>query len=314
MKNFKTIFILIAIFYLAIISSCKKEEPTNPFVREVPTDTTAINDLDPKSIEGLYQKVFKPNCTTSGCHEGTFPPDFRSLESTYNTLVWADIVSNSPAPSDYMVEPYNADNSMLIKRITSFVPNTSGIMPLELLPESDYPTKKEQYIQDIKDWINDGAKDIFGNEANSINLRPQLNGFYITENGSSTLLARNVKGVVQIPATINNIDLYIAISDKETSYNSLTINKLLTSISRDDFSNASEHNMSIISEIIEDGYLGSTKYYHKVSISNIGTLWLENQTVFLKIIVNDGDNPDTDLPGINALEHHKDYFSFVRIP
>ena len=296
------------------LNACKKEEPLNPFIQNTTTDTTNTDFLDPKSIEGLYQNVFKPNCTTSGCHDGTFSPDFRNLESTYNSLVWGNIVNNTTPPKDFLVTPGDHTNSVLIDRITSFVPNTSGKMPLEIVPESDYPDKKNEYIQDIKDWINDGAQDIFGNTATTINLRPQLNGFNITETGNTTIFSRTIKGVIKIPASITNIDLYIAISDKETNVNYLTINKLQCSISRDDFSQSSEYTMNVIPVINELGYLGlTTQYYHKVSISNIDLLWPINQRVFIKAIVNDGTNPDSDLPGINTLEHLKNFYSFERI-
>jgi hypothetical protein len=305
----------ICFFIVLIISlnACKKEEPLNPFVQNTIEDTTTMFALDPKSIEGLYQNVFKPNCTTSGCHDGTFPPDFRNIESTYNSLVWGNIVSNTIPAKDFLVTPGNHANSILIDRLTTFVANTSGQMPLEILPESDYSDKKDEYIQDIKDWINDGAKDVFGNSAITINLRPQLNGFYITETGNTSIFIRNVKGVIKVPASATNIDLYFAISDKETSANALTINKLLCSISRDDFSQAAEYAMNIIPVINEIGYLGlNTEYYHKVSISNIDLLWPIDQRVFIKTIVNDGTNPDSDLPGLNTLEHLKNFYSFER--
>lgn len=314
-----TFHILIFSVFLIVISislnSCKKEEPLNPFdVNNLDNDTNQ-DTLNPKSIEGLYQNVFKPNCTTSGCHDGTFNPDFRSLESTYNTLVWADIVSNTTPAKDFLVTPGQSNNSVLIDRLTTFVPNTSGQMPLEILPESDYIDKKDQYIQDLKDWINNGAKDIFGNEANSINLRPQLTGFNISNAGSSVLIDRNIQGVIHIPASVTNIDLYIAIKDKESTANQLTVNKLECSISRDDFSSASQYNMNIITAISQTGYGGSsTQFYHKISISNIDLLWPIGQRVFIKAIVNDGVNPDSDLPGINTLEHLKNFYSFERIP
>ena len=308
---------IVVVFMVAIVSlnSCKKELPPNPFDIEDQNDSLNVNNLSPKSIEGLYQNVFKPNCTTSGCHDGTFAPDFRSLESTYNSLVWADIVSNTTPPKDFMVTPGDADNSILLDRMMTFVLNTSGQMPLEVLPGSDYTEKKEEYYKNIKDWINEGAKDIFGNSAISINLRPQLTGFFITTTGSSTPLSRNVKGVIKIPASTTSIDLYMGISDKESTASQLTINKLQTSISRDDFSAATDYTMNIIPAVSQVGYLGDfTDFQHKITIASIDTLWPVGQRVFTKTIVNDGTNPDSDLPGLNTLEHLKNYYSFERIP
>ncbi len=316
-KNKHLFHIIIVCFSIVLInlSSCDKVEPLNPFDRQNPNDTIELDTLNPKSIEGLYQNVFKPNCTTSGCHDGTFSPDFRNLESTYNSLVWGGIVSNTTPPKDYMVTPGESNNSLLLDRMMTFVPNTSGQMPLEILPESTYPENKEKYYQDIKDWINNGAKDIFGNEAISVNLRPQLTGFNITETGSNVLLTRNAKGVLRIPEAVSNIDLYIGIKDKESSANELSVNKLQLSISRDDFSQATDYTMTIIPSVTELGYGGlNTQFYHKITITNIDQLWSLNQRVFIKVIVNDGTNPDSDLPGLNTLEHLKNYYSFERIP
>lgn len=296
------------------LSSCKKELPLNPFDRTLSSDSTSLDSINAKRIEGLYQNIFKPNCSTSGCHDGTFDPDFRSIESSYNTLVWSDIINNDPStPLEYRVKPNDADASMLIKRVTSFVPNTSGVMPLEVSPDSDWNEKKDEYIQDLRDWINDGAQDIFGNEANSINLKPQLTGFYITAQGSNTAYPRNVNGVILVPSSATNIDLYIGISDNETSSDLLTKNELQLSIAQNDFSQAQTYNMNIISPISNTGYGGNTtNYYHKVSISNVSTLYTDDEYVFIKAIVNDGVNPDSNLPGENTLDHIKYYYSFKR--
>lgn len=319
MKNtiipFSVVIMFCVIFLSSLsLSSCKKEVPLNPFDRNLGSDSTILDAINAKRIEGLYQNVFKPNCSTSGCHDGTFDPDFRSIESSYNTLVWSGVVNNDPSnPLNYRVEPKNASNSMLIKRLSSFVPNTSGVMPLEVSPDSDWNEKKEAYIQDIKDWINDGAKDIFGNEANTINLKPQLTGFNITAAGSNTPYPRNVNGVILVPSNATSIDLYIGISDKETSSDLLTGNELKLSIAQADFSQALSYNMNIISPISATGYAGNvSNFYHKISIANINTLWNIDEYVFIKAIVNDGVNPDSNLPGENTLDHIKYFYSFKR--
>lgn len=318
MKKITSIFgisvLLILTFALSLTSSCKKEAQLNPFDRPIEIDSTSLDSLNAKSIEGLYQNIFKPNCSTSGCHDGTFAPDFRSIESSYNTLVWSDIINNDPTnPLDFRVEPGNADASMILKRLTSFVPNTSGMMPLEVSPESDWNEKKEIYIQNLKDWINEGAKDILGNASNTVNLKPQLTGFYITNAGSTTPFPRNVNGVILVPSSTTSIDLYIGISDKETATNLLTVNELNLSIAQSDFSLAQTYALNIIAPVSNTGYSGTnTSFYHKVSISNINSLWNIDQYVFIKAIVNDGVNPNSNLPGENTLDHIKSYYSFKR--
>ena len=76
----------------------------------------------------------------------------------------------------YRVEPGNANNSMLIRRLTEDVPNLSGMMPLQWDPESDWPTKKDEYINNVRNWINAGAPDMFGNIPVEGDLQPQLSG------------------------------------------------------------------------------------------------------------------------------------------
>ena len=81
------------------MSSCTKDEK-NPFDdldNFPPEDTTQIENVDPASFVGLHQNIFKPTCANSGCHDGTFEPDFRTIESSYNTLVLHTIVKNNPA-------------------------------------------------------------------------------------------------------------------------------------------------------------------------------------------------------------------------
>lgn len=319
--NFKqgSTFLIISfllIFYTFSLESCKKEEPLNPFDRENPTDTLKLDSLYNKSIEGLYNNIFKPNCSTSGCHDGTFDPDFRTIQSSYNTLVWSNIINNDPnTPLTYRVEPNNADHSMLIKRLTSFVQNTSGIMPLEVSPDSDWNTKKEAYIQDLKDWINDGAKDIFGNAANAINLKPQLAGFNITPNGSNTIFQRNANGIILIPNSENSVTLYFSLIDKETITTDLSVINVEVSNAQNNFLQASSFAVQTISPINQIGYYGTmTPFYHKVVINDLNTIINTDSYGFIRITVSDDLNLNTELPGQNTLDYIKAYYSFKRIP
>ena len=75
---------VIALFF----TSCK-DEFVNPFdsedgeIIEV-ADTLSV---DPNTIAGIHANIFSKTCANSGCHDGTFEPDFRTIESSYNTLV-----------------------------------------------------------------------------------------------------------------------------------------------------------------------------------------------------------------------------------
>ena len=157
MKKLSFLLLILPLIFLA----CKKDVPPNPFdeVTNPNGEEEMPVELDPKSLPGLHQNIFKPTCANSGCHDGTFEPDFRTLESTYNTLVNHPVIKNDPANSfTFRVVPSNVDASQLVARVTYDIDDNSGIMPLSLEPDSDYNEKREEYIQNIKDWITAGAQ------------------------------------------------------------------------------------------------------------------------------------------------------------
>lgn len=149
----------------AVFQSCD-EEPANPFdSEELENEEIKIGEpLDPNTIQGIHHNVFKPTCANSGCHDGTFEPNFQTIESSYNTLVNHPVISNTANQEfEARVQPNDVEGSMLIYRMTQFLPESSGIMPLSLEPDSDWEIKKEEYLDNIRNWINAGAPDMFSN-------------------------------------------------------------------------------------------------------------------------------------------------------
>ncbi|OWY24509.1 hypothetical protein C7N43_06030 [Sphingobacteriales bacterium UPWRP_1] len=155
---------IIAVLFLAL-AACEKEAPPpdNPFDNQQPPDTldngsNQLPEIPDSSFAWLHERVFLPTCANSGCHDGTFEPDFRTINSTYHTLV------NHPAlktdtnatPAVLRVAPYQPANSMLYYRLTTFLPNSSGIMPLNA-NDSDWEQNKDLYLQKIYQWIQNGA-------------------------------------------------------------------------------------------------------------------------------------------------------------
>ena len=164
MKRFIYVGLLMAI--LGTIGCSEEESFVNPYdliEEETPQDSTQI-DLDPTSLAGLHANIFIKTCANSGCHDGTFEPDFRTVESSYNTLVNHPIIKNDPQNSfSVRVLPGDIAASQLVTRLEKDIDDNSGIMPLVIEPDSDWPEKREEYIQNIKDWIAAGAKDALGN-------------------------------------------------------------------------------------------------------------------------------------------------------
>ncbi len=151
-------FFLLLLFTIA----CEKPEPyVNPFdnIENPDENTNTETELEPTSLEGLHAAVFKPTCANSGCHDGTFEPDFRTIQSTYNTLVNHPIIKNDPQGSfEYRVIPNNVAESQLIARLTYDIDGNSGVMPLALEPDNDWETTSDTHIENIRKWIQNGAK------------------------------------------------------------------------------------------------------------------------------------------------------------
>lgn len=295
-----------------LLTSCAKEGEPNPFDVVIPDGSTTQVVLNPKSIEGLYHNIFLPTCANSGCHDGTFEPDFRTIESTYYSLVYQDVIKQNPSnPMNYRVMPGSSITSMLLTRLTIDLGGNSGIMPLATDPNSDWDDKSAAYIQDVKDWIDEGAKDVFGNPSTTVNIKPQLLGATITPSGSNQVFQRDVEGVIEIPNGTNAMDIYIAIDDKETAASSLTSAEVVLSLSFDNPNLGTVYTFDNIMSQTFPGYLNpNVSYYHKISITNVNTIWSPNEVVYLNTKVDDGDNGVVDLPGIYSMEHLKRYYSF----
>jgi hypothetical protein len=308
----KRIILFVTIGLCVGMNSCKKETVDNPYDKynNPPIDTSDNTNLNATSIEGLYQQIFKPTCANSGCHDGTFEPDFRTIQSTYNSLVYQPIIKNdATAPLTYRVVPGNIASSMIIRRLEIDLNGNSGIMPLVVDPLSDWPAKKDAYISNIKTWIENGAKDLAGNAANPVNKVPQLNGMQITASGSSTPLSRDVNGTVLIPANTSNIDIYFSLSDAETAAANLTINSAKLSKARDDFSQAINVSATSINPVSFAGYSGgAVNYTHKISISGIQAMVSPSNQLFFAVSVSDGTNT-VSLPGYYAMDQFKVYYS-----
>ncbi len=177
MKPFLTCCLLL----LVVLGACRKSNtPDNPFddpKYKAPSGGNTVDTLPLTNFAGLHQRIFKPTCSNSGCHDGTFEPDFRTIEGAYSTMVYQPIIKNNPAGSFlYRVLPGDAAASVLHERMVTDIDGISGIMPLSLDPQSDWPTKKAEYIAAIAAWINAGARDMFGNPPPNGPVNPRLQG------------------------------------------------------------------------------------------------------------------------------------------
>ena len=143
----------IFILLLALIS-CGTEQPPNPF------DIGTGEPVDTANLMGfaaLHEKFLEPRCANPACHDGTFEPDFRTVEGSYNTLVYHPVVKNDENETfEYRVVPGDVNQSWLINRLMT-ANDTLGRMPLYAEPLT------WDEVKEFSDWIMAGAPDARGN-------------------------------------------------------------------------------------------------------------------------------------------------------
>lgn len=319
MRKSRTIWTF-AILSVLILSQCKKDPFENPFDNPdlvIPPDTVNQVPLVEGSFPWLHQKIFKPTCSNSGCHDGTFEPDFTTIESSYNTLVYQPVIKNNPQQSyQYRVMPGNASASVLINRVTVDIDGQSGIMPLSIDPNSDWPDLKQSYIAALRDWIDAGAPNQFGQLPSVGNQVPQMTGVIAFADAQITPLPRETgNGPILVPVGTSTITLWIGFSDDSTAVNQFVSNSIRFSTAANNFSGSTAQTLQISpTAISQPGYFGgNVDYWHGIQIdpSQYGAI---NQDVFFRTEVGDGDNPPLEIPGNGSLAYIKSYFSYRMVP
>lgn len=178
-------WVILGMSTASLLSCSKNNGPENPFddpKNKPPITNNPVDSFGLDNFAGLQRDIFKKTCSNSGCHDGTFEPDFRTIESSYNTIVYQPVIKNNPAGSFlHRVVPGNAQASVLHERVVRDIDGISGIMPLSVDPDSDWPTRKTTYINAIAAWINAGAKDMFGNPPANGPANPRIQGVIFGE-------------------------------------------------------------------------------------------------------------------------------------
>ncbi len=312
---------LYALFIILFgILGCKKETTNsdkNPYTDweyENPWELDSLIVPEPNTLASIHYKILKPSCANSGCHDGNFEPDFRSLKSSYFSLVNQLVIkTDSNANHLYRVIPGNSNASMLIKRMTEDLNGNSGIMPLSIDPDSDWPEHKDAYIQEIVNWINDGAKDVFGNSPLAVDQRPILKGFMVTATGQTNALPRNGSfGPVIIPANVNSVDIWFAFEDDFTPVNQFGLNELRFSVNLQNIDSVAPVNMQLVANTLSDLGLNNemATYTHKTTILK-SELGKSNDIIWFRAAVSDNQNPAFFYPAHHSLFRLKTYASVI---
>ncbi len=297
---------------LFVLASCQKETP-NPFDElERRSPNPSAEQLPQDNFAWIHQRILRPNCALSGCHDGTFEPEFRSIGSAYNSLVFHPVMANTPQNTfTYRVLPGDVNASFLHERLTVSVPNTSGIMPAGFTENSDWPANADAYRAAIFSWIASGAKDMFGGTPSLGNLEPQVTGILAFPAGSSSnpFLRGDDEGVQPIEVPAGTIDLWFAFSDDETASTALTYNKVKIATSTNAFETVPELDLTTGSSVTGPDLSNSTTTFtHRVQLP-LGT-YPAGTTLFVRVYVDDGDHAEpTEIPNEGTTSPMLDYFT-----
>lgn len=300
-----------------LVAACTKNSHRNPFDDLPPPpskDTTEIVH-DMTSITGIHARIFVPTCANSGCHDGTFEPDFRTIESSYNTLVYHPIIKNDPLGSyTYRVVPGDPQASQLMARLTYDIDGQSGIMPLVVDPGAEWHSKSGEFIQHIRNWILDGARDIQGNTVSPVDAVPAMQGVLGRVNGQTMERADGGQGALRIPQVVQELELLFSFSDDKTLPSNFGVNEIRFSNGPDDFAGKPPFNLEILATPVQDkGYFGpQVLYTHRIVINPKDFVSL-GQTMFFRVYVQDSSNPVTEIPSNNFAYYFKTFFSFTII-
>ncbi|MEL6593287.1 MAG: hypothetical protein AAFQ68_24530 [Bacteroidota bacterium] len=309
-----------ALYVCLLIGACMNtpEIPPNPFEAAQETDrpiedSAEVSRLPLSHIVALHQKVFQPTCANSGCHDGTFEPDFRTVESTYNTLVYQPVIKNDPQESfRYRVKPNALEESVLWERLTRDIDGQSGIMPLSSAPDSDWEKNKDSLLTAIRTWIEAGAPDMFGNLPEVENLPPSVKGvFGIIPNHRDPIRREGGNGKMLIPPGTDHLELYLSLQDEAIASQDIRSVKVRFSQDRNDFVNASGEAVEIIpSPIVSFGFTGRfEEYYHHLSIP-LDSLVLGDYQYFRVYVQVPGQNTLVEIPSNGSADYMKEMFAF----
>lgn len=315
-KKYIVLFSVLTVMMLVVIHSCKKDEPVppNPYDDVDYGTTTDPTPPDPNSIVGIHNNIFKTRCAKSGCHDGNFEPDFRTVESSYATLVYHRIKKNSPDTAFmFRVVPYDTAKSVLHERLT----NCCFVTQDDRMPQDIIGVPLQQnLIDNIVNWIMSGAKDMFGNVPTYPNTSPKILYYFATNSTYSLNYSADTNRMDSIfynPFYAPNnttMNLIFFVEDDSTSIANMQVNQLKISTKADDFT----------SPALVASYTATYVYlpppqdveFHLVSL-NTATL-PNSDTLFMRYYVNDGDHPDTEFPTTNLMFPYKTYWSFFVKP
>ncbi|CAN5242519.1 hypothetical protein BH09BAC1_BH09BAC1_18990 [soil metagenome] len=309
-------YILLLVLFSSLIA-CEKgsDAPHNPYDDvDYLTPPAPVDTLQKNTIVWLHKNIFESRCAQPGCHVGNFEPDFRTVESSFATLVYHPIVKNSQDSAfKYRVVPYDTANSVLHERIT----NCCFVGVNDRMPQDNIGVPLEQdKIDAIAAWIMAGAPDMMGAVRSQPNKKPSIDYFLAANANFSVNLSltnNRIDSVYYNPFAVDNnmtINIVPFITDDNTSYDQLKYNKLLTSYNPDDFSTGAA------------GYREYNAVY--TNLGAAGRFWIAaintanytpNTIVYMRYYTQDDVvAPIVEMPMTSMITPYKTYWSFYVKP
>lgn len=301
--------LMFAVLVGLMFNACETNGPDikNPFPNGKDTQPIGKDTWNYRTIQGLHSGLFKPTCANSGCHDGNFEPDFRTVESSYYSLVNQPIIKPDLAGKfTYRVVPFSSSNSMLPHRMTVDLNGNSGIMPLSLEANSNYPIEKDSWRVRINDWIDGGAKDWIGRTPEAMDFPPQILGVQFLVNGAPLPRAGKYEAA-QILAG-QSPEIWVSLVDDKTPTSMLKNVSINWSTDPANFDNSKEVSMKAGPNKDLLGLLNtSTTYYWNSTYD--GSKNIENDVVWFRITVSDSKNSNYQIPNQNSMFLLKTYFA-----
>jgi hypothetical protein len=301
---------------LVILASCTEnitqgvESPVfNPFdTIQYNTDSVPEVPVDPSSFLGIHQNILSVKCAVSGCHDGSFEPDYRTVQTAYSTLVYAPVVKNTADTFfTYRVVPGDTAHSWLWYRVTTS-DQVLGRMPL-------YDTLYPAQIENIRNWILAGAPDLFGYSPAQPTFLPVFYGLvaYLPDQDDyrvDTIRGGEFINPFAVPQN-SNVTIWFGIIDDYTLPFSFTFNKVAFSTDPFDFSSAVEMDLTLTAFPLYETIFGVLAPFFASTSINTSQFEL-NEIVYMRFYVQDSDHSfPTEFPNDGSQAYIQQYCSFI---
>ena len=286
---------------LILVASCSKDQPVrvNPYSTvDYSVNNPTTTPVDSTSILGIHKNILITKCSKPGCHDGTFEPDFRTVQSSYSTLVYQPVKKSTVDSVNFFttrVIPYDTLHSFIHERLTT---TTTDYMP------SNAVRLEPWEIQNINKWIMNGAKIPDGSIPPVPDRMPTIIGFAAFDSALARL-DTNRGGVGYNPFMLNGnstVNIYLSCSDDSTPIQNFSHHKMLCSYNKDNFSAATTFNGT---------YIFLPPNYQLWMFSFNTNQFTTSVPVYMRFYVNDGHQiSDVEVPTDISSFYVKGYYSF----